>query len=181
MECDKKTLRARMRACRAGADASLSMRIAARVMALKAYESARTVLCYHSVGGEVETGDLIQKMLSDGKTVCLPAIIAKGVMEARRMDCLVPGPYGIPCPEGPVVPPEGIDLILVPGLAFDENCHRLGQGGGYYDRYLPSCRGEKGGLAFDCQVVENLPLSAHDAQLDMVATESRLYTRPGRA
>jgi 5-formyltetrahydrofolate cyclo-ligase len=167
-----------MRACRASADPSLSERIAARVTALKAYESARTVLCYHSAGGEVDTLNLIERMRSDGKTVCLPAIIRKGVMEARRMDCLVPGPYGIPCPEGPVVPPEAIDLILVPGLAFDKSCQRLGQGGGYYDRYLPGCRGLKIGLAFDCQVVEHLPLAEHDAQLDMLATESALYCRP---
>ncbi len=149
-----------------------------RVTALKAYESARTVLCYHSVSGEVDTLGLIERMRSDGKTVCLPAILSKGVMEARRMDCLVPGPYGIPCPEGPVVPPEAIDLILVPGLAFDKDCQRLGLGGGYYDRYLPKCRGEKIGLAFDCQVVECLPLAAHDAQLDMLATESALYIKP---
>lgn len=178
MECDKATLRARMRACRASADPSLSERIAARVIALKAYESARTVLCYHSTGGEVDTLKLIERMRSDGKAVCLPAIIEKGVMEARRMDCLVPGPYGIPCPEGPVVPPEEIDLILVPGLAFDKDCQRLGRGGGYYDRYMPKCRGEKIGLAFDCQVVERLPLAAHDAQLDMLATESALYVKP---
>jgi 5-formyltetrahydrofolate cyclo-ligase len=178
MECDKATLRARMRACRASADPSLSEHIAERVMALKAYESARTVLCYHSVGGEVDTLKLIERMRSDGKTVCLPAIIGKGVMEARRMDRLIPGPYGIPCPEGPVVPPESIDLILVPGLAFDRDCQRLGQGGGYYDRYLPGCRGVKIGLAFDCQVVECLPLAAHDAQLDLLATETKLYIRP---
>lgn len=178
MECDKAALRARMRACRAGADPSLSERIARRVSALKAYESARIVLCYHSAGGEVDTMQLIERMRSDGKTVCLPAIIGKGVMEARRMDCLVPGPYGIPCPEGPVIPPEAIDLLLVPGLAFDKSCQRLGRGGGYYDRYLPECRGEKVGLAFDCQVVECLPLSKHDAQLDMLVTESTLYTRP---
>jgi len=181
MECDKAALRARMRACRASADPALSERIAERVTALEAYQGARTVMCYHSVCGEVDTLKLIERMRSDGKTVCLPAIIGKGVMEARRMDCLVPGSYGIPCPEGPVIPPEEIDLILVPGLAFDARCHRLGQGGGYYDRYLPKCRGKTVGIAFDCQVVERLPLLAHDVQLDMLVTESALYTRPGRA
>lgn len=181
MECDKAALRAKMCAVRAGADPSLSERIAARVTALGAYRSARTVLCYHSAGGEVDTLKLIERMRSDGKIVCLPAIIGPGVMEARRMDRLTPGPYGIPCPEGPLVPPEEIDLILVPGLAFDKSCHRLGRGGGYYDRYLPGCRGKTVGLAFDCQVVERLPLEAHDAPLDMLVTESALYIRPGGA
>lgn len=178
MECDKATLRARMRALRACADPSLSDRIAARVTALEVYQSARTVLCYHSVGGEVDTLKLIERMRLDGKTICLPAITGKGIMEARRMDRIVPGPYGIPSPEGPVVEPEAIDLILVPGLAFDAACHRLGQGGGYYDRYLPGCRGVKIGLAFDFQVVECLPLEAHDVQADMLATESALYMKP---
>ena len=167
-----------MRACRAAADPCFSEAACGRVLALEAYRSARTVLCYHSVGGEVDTIRLIERMRSDGKTVCLPAIVEKGVMEARRMDCLVPGPYGIPCPEGPRVLPEEIDLVVVPGLAFDLLCHRLGQGGGYYDRYLPLCRGVKIGLAFECQVVDDLPLEAHDIQLDYVATESNLYIRP---
>jgi 5-formyltetrahydrofolate cyclo-ligase len=166
-----------MRACRASAiDLSLSEQACARVLTLEEYQSAQIVLMYHSVGGEVDTLKLIDRMQSDGKTVCLPAITGKGIMEARRMGCLVPGPYGIPCPEGPAVPPEEIDLIVVPGLAFDRTCHRLGRGGGYYDRYLPNCRGITIGLAYDCQVVESLPLEAHDMQLDLVATETALYT-----
>ena len=179
MECEKAALRARMRACRASAyNLPLSERACARILALPEYERARIVLLYHSVGGEVDTLKLIDRMLADGKTVCLPAIVSRGVMEARRMDCLVPGAYGIPCPEGPAVPPEQIDLIVVPGLAFDRFCHRLGQGGGYYDRYLPTCRGITIGLAFDCQLVDDLPHAAHDAPLDYVATESTLYIRP---
>ncbi len=177
MECDKAALRARMRACRVS-NPLLSERACARILALEEYKSTQTVLCYHSVGGEVDTIRLIDRMKSDGKIVCLPAITGKGILEARRMDCLVPGAYGIPCPEGPVVPPEEIGLIVVPGLAFDKSCHRLGQGGGYYDRYLPRCRGATVGLAFDCQVVDDLPLEDHDVQLDKIATELTLYIRP---
>jgi len=176
MECDKAALRARMRACRASADPLLSERACARILALEEYKNTQTVLLYHSVGGEVDTIQLIDRMKSDGRQVCLPAITGKGILEARRIDCLVPGAYGIPCPEGPVVQPEEIDLIVVPGLAFDKSCHRLGQGGGYYDRYLPKCRGTTIGLAFDCQVVDDLPLEDHDIQLDLLATESTLYT-----
>lgn len=181
MNADKVALRARMRADRAAADPRLSERACERVLALNEYQRARIVLCYHSVGGEVDTVRLIERMRSDGKAVCLPAILGKGVMEARRMDRLVPGPYGIPCPEGPRVSPEEIDLVVAPGLAFDRLCHRLGQGGGYYDRYLPKCRAVTIGLAFECQMVDDLPLEAHDIQLDYVATESNLYTRPERA
>ena len=178
MERDKAALRARMRALRASEDPALSERACGRILALEAYKAARTVMCYHSTPGEVDTLKLIERMRADGKAVCLPKIIAKGVLEARRADRVVPGPYGIPAPEGPLVPPEEIDLIVVPGLAFDRDCHRLGQGGGYYDRYLPDCRGATAGLAFECQMADELPLEAHDVQLDYVATEKALYHRP---
>lgn len=179
MECEKAALRARMRKLRGlSSDPALSDAACARILSLPGYPGARVVLAYHPVGGEVDTLKMIERMRSDGKTVCLPAITGKGVMEARRMDCLVPGPFGIPCPEGPVVAPEEIDLIVVPGLAFDKTCHRLGQGGGYYDRYLPKCRGIAVGLAYEYQIVDRLPLEAHDAQMDFVATEATLYIRP---
>jgi 5-formyltetrahydrofolate cyclo-ligase len=179
MECDKAVLRARMRALRASdLGAELSEKACAHLTALSAYKNAQKVFCYYSVGGEVDTLALIERMRSDGKTVCLPAILGSGIMEARRMDRLVAGLYGIPSPEGPIVPPEEIDLIVVPGLAFDRLCHRLGRGGGYYDRYLPKCRGVTVGLAYEFQMADSLPLEAHDAQLDFVATESAIYTRP---
>ena len=128
MECDKANLRAKMRELRAsGLGPELSEQACAQILSLSAYKTAKTVFCYYSVGGETDTHGLIERMRADGKTVCLPAITGRGVMEARRMDCLVPGLYGIPCPEGPVVPPDAIDLAIVPGLAFDRACRRLGR------------------------------------------------------
>ena len=179
MECDKKSLRSRMRARRAlPADPAHSAAACERVLGLDAYRSAETVLCYHSVGGEVDTHPLMARMRAEGKTVCLPAGLGGGIMEARRADGLKPGPLGIPNPAGPLVAPEKIDLIIVPGLSFDRTCHRLGQGGGYYDRYLPRCRAVTIGLAFEWQMTDCLPLEAHDAPLHFVATEAALYIRP---
>ena len=180
MACDKASLRARMREMRAsGLALELSERACARILALDAYKNAKTVFLYYSVGGEVDTHALIERMRADGKTVCLPSITGRGVMEARRMDGLVPGPYGIPTPEGPTIPPENIDLVVVPGLAFDRACHRLGQGGGYYDRYLPGCRAVTIGLACEFQMVDHLPQEAHDVPLHYVSTDAALYERPG--
>ena len=179
MMCDKTSLRAQMREMRASmADGEKSDLAAKRLLELPQYVSAGVILLYHAVGGEAETAELIRRARADGKTVCLPAITGRGVMEARRADRLVPGPYGIPSPEGPGFPPEAIDFLVVPGLAFDRACHRLGQGGGYYDRYLPRARGYAAGLAFEWQMVGRLPLEAHDAQLDCVATAKALYFRP---
>lgn len=179
MNCNKRQLRLRMLEARAAVHGpGRSALVCAQALALPQYAAARVVLAYHSVGSEVDTISLIRRMRADGKIVCLPRVLGGGVMEARRMDGLIPGPLGIPGPEGPVLPPDAIDLILVPGLAFDLSCYRLGQGGGYYDRYLPGCRGFSVGLAYDCQVVDALPREAHDAQLDLVVTETTLYARP---
>jgi len=168
-----------MRAQRAQpADPARSAAACDRVLALDACRRAKTVLCYHSMPGEVDTRALTARLVSDGKTVCLPAVLGSGIMEARRADGLAPGPLGIPNPVGSPVAPEEIDLIIVPGLAFDRACRRLGQGGGHYDRYLPRCRAVTVGLAFEWQMVDSLPLEPHDAPLDFVATESALYTRP---
>ena len=72
-----------------------------------------------------------------------------------------------------------MDWALIPGLAFDMRCYRLGRGGGHYDRLLPRLRAEspRWALGFDCQIVPELPIEPHDAQLDGIATPSRMINR----
>ncbi len=103
----------------------------------------------------------------------LPKITGPGEMEFfpfTRDDRLVPGPFGIlEPPEGQAV--DDLEVILCPGLAFTRKGHRLGQGGGYYDRALarfPKAR--KVGVAFPCQIVPLLPHEPHDAMMDAVIT-----------
>ncbi|HET8733869.1 MAG TPA: 5-formyltetrahydrofolate cyclo-ligase [Anaeromyxobacteraceae bacterium] len=190
----KGALRERMRAARSALDpavrASASRAIAARVAVLPAWTAARTVALYAAMGAEVETAELARLAEADGKRVAWPRLAgAERAMEfaiASPGD-LVPGPAKAPEPPpgSPVVSPAEIDLILVPGLAFDEAGGRLGRGRGHYDATLAGMRpgAARVGIAFECQVVERVPSEPHDVALDAVVTESRVRARPpgGRA
>lgn len=137
---------------------------------------ANTVLLYYGVGQEIDTRGLIQTLLDQGKTVCLPKCLPERQMEARvitGLDQLEPDAYGIPAPkEGcPVLEREQVDLILVPGLCFDSRGNRLGQGGGYYDRYLEDYEGITIGLCREDFFQVNLPREPLDAWVRFVLTE----------
>jgi 5-formyltetrahydrofolate cyclo-ligase len=103
---------------------------------------------------------------------------------------LVTGAYGIrePAPDWPLVEPAAVDLVVVPGVAFDRHGTRLGYGGGYYDRMLPTIRAGNPaaalvGLAYGFQVVADLPGDPHDVPVDAIATEAGLVmvsTQSGR-
>ncbi|MES2876426.1 MAG: 5-formyltetrahydrofolate cyclo-ligase [Patescibacteria group bacterium] len=80
--------------------------------------------------------------------------------------------------ENAPIPQDQYDLIIIPLLAFDESCHRLGNGGGWYDRFLSTqTNATKIGLAFDTQLAAAFPIEPHDVQLDMVVTESMVFTK----
>ena len=89
------------------------------------------------------------------------------------------GAYGIRTPilsRAEILPPEALDLILVPCTAFDAACGRVGMGKGYYDRYLPRCtRAVKLGIAFEAQRVPHAALDEHDQRLDAFITEGGIY------
>lgn len=159
--------------------------VAERLVALPEWAGAKTVLLYAAMPDEVATLPLIRRALEEDKRVALPAcdmsrhaIVAREVREPERD--LLPGAYGIYEPEFgcPAVPVDEIDLVLVPGRAFDAAGRRVGRGGGYYDRLLAGFRGRTVALAFDCQVFREVPADAHDIAVGAVVTESRTI-RPG--
>ncbi|MFR2155883.1 MAG: 5-formyltetrahydrofolate cyclo-ligase [Evtepia gabavorous] len=137
---------------------------------------AQTVMLYYGVGHEIRTEGLIQTLLDQGKTVCLPKCLPENQMEARAitsLEDLAPDRYAIPAPKDtcPVVEREKLDLILVPGLCFDSRGSRLGQGGGYYDRYLEDYDGVTIGLCREDFFQVNLPREPLDAWVRFVLTE----------
>ena len=137
---------------------------------------ARTVMAYYGVGNEICTQGLLQTLLDQGKTLCLPKCLPEHQMEARAITSLsdlAPDQYGIPAPKDtcPVVAREELDLILVPGLCFDSRGSRLGQGGGYYDRYLEDYEGVTVGLCREDFFQVNLPREPLDAYVRFVLTE----------
>lgn len=153
-----------------------SRTIANKALQLAESIRAKTVFVYLSVGAEVETHELTEELLRRKIRVAVP----RCQTESHTMDAvaiaditdLEPGTYGILEPKGTaVIPPEAIDLILVPGVAFDRDGFRLGQGGGYYDRYLARYGGLAVGLCFAECVTEHLPHGVYDQAVQRVLTE----------
>lgn len=176
---DKRTIRRAMRARRMALDADERAQavrdVASRLLAWPAYRAAQTVFAYVAARGELDLEPVLCDALASGKTLLLPRCEADGEMTARcvqTLDELVPGTWGLrePGTDASVCAPERIDLALVPGVAFGRDGVRIGQGGGYYDRYLPDMRGVIAGIGYDFQIMDGLQASAHDVPVAFVAT-----------
>ncbi len=157
--------------------------IAQKLDKLDCVKRAKTIMCYVSFGSEVYTHDIINTWISQGKQVCVPRVVKnKGKsMEAVKISSLhelEPGTYGVLEPtsgQKNVVSPDSIDVVIVPGCAFDLHKNRMGYGAGYYDRFLnlisDSCL--KVGVAFDFQIMDEIPWDEHDIPMDIIITEER--------
>jgi 5-formyltetrahydrofolate cyclo-ligase len=165
-----------------------SAAIATRISSLASYASARVVLLTLAFRSEWDTRPLVADALAGGRTVALPRVDALARMLTLHAVADIardaaPGYQGIPepLPHCPRVAPADVEWVLVPGVAFDADGRRLGYGGGYYDRLLPSLRASAARVAgaFDLQIVERVPAAPHDLGVDVVATESRILE--GRA
>jgi 5-formyltetrahydrofolate cyclo-ligase len=185
---DKTALRREVLGRRAalGDRGSRSEAILARVRALDAYRSTRLVASYVGVGDEVETTPLLREAFDRKVAVAVPWRDGARLHLVRivALSELVPVSFGLlePPPElaklaGRVVVPSRVDLMLVPGLAFDRRGGRLGHGRGFYDRLLAEAGTGplRVGLAFDCQIVERVPMTAGDQPMDLVVTENAVY------
>lgn len=166
------------RALAAEERASYSAAITERILALEAVKQVRTIFAYAAMEDEVQTAALISSLLEMGKRVALPLITGKRMMEAvlvPAMDTLEYGAYHILTVREDrrvVLPPQEIDCVLVPGVAFDMDGTRLGMGGGYYDVFLPKIPcAVKIAMAYSCQIVESIPKLSHDCGVDWIVTE----------
>ena len=146
------------------------------------------IAAYATDGTEPDLLGFLKKAVRKGRKVCLPRRKCDSEYEMAFVDGsfrLVPGKWNIPEPGGDSerVPPELLKdaLFLVPGVAFDEGCGRLGRGKGIYDRMLSSLRGMSVGIFYECQKCEKVPLEEHDRLLDIVVTEKRVYRHGGSA
>lgn len=154
--------------------------ICAGVLSMDEYKDAKSVFLYISVGKEVSTDVLVRKALEDGKHVYIPQCMGNGIMHAARLEDLsrlVDGMYGIPTVESGncVIEPDALDFILVPGVCFDITGHRLGRGGGYYDRYLAqNIRAYTVGVCRNAQLLESMQVDEHDRGVDAVVTQDKI-------
>lgn len=190
MSDPKRELRARMESAILAMSPAERMERGARAQARLAetpeFKSARTVMIFNSDATEIDTHELVLASLESGKRVGLPRT-EKGsrvlqvleILDVRRD--LERSRFGFKEPLSvlPTIAPESLQLILVPGRAFDAEGNRLGRGGGYYDRFIAGLDGPRlVALAFDCQVVDAVPHEAHDRPVDMVLTEERVIRTP---
>jgi len=171
----------------------LSDVILARFFELPEFEKARTVMFYVDVRTEVRTRQALPKALETGKRIVVPWCNADGELELfllENMDELSLGMYRILEPKEElrrlpekIVRPEEIDLIMVPGVAFDRRGGRTGHGKGYYDKLLEHARRDCPlvALAFECQLFPEIPMQPHDVFMDRVITEAAIYPGQGRS
>lgn len=169
----------------------LSRTICERFVALPEYAAAKTVMFYVDVRTEVRTREYLPQVLGCGKRIVVPYCV-DGELELfllESMDELAVGMYKIlepkaelrPLPEKRVDVKE-LDLIMVPGVAFDRTGARMGHGFGYYDKLLEHARPDAPlvALAFECQLFPEIPTAPHDIFMDKIITERAIYPGKGR-
>lgn len=172
---------------------ALSERICAVFAALPEYAAAKTVLYYVDVRSEVRTRHALPAALTHGKKIVVPWCNAQGELELfhlENMDELAIGMYKILEPKlelrtlpAKQVDVKALDLVMVPGVAFDRRGARMGHGKGYYDKLLEHARPDTPlvALAFECQLFPEIPTQAHDVYMDKIITEKETIVGRGRS
>jgi 5-formyltetrahydrofolate cyclo-ligase len=159
-----------------------SRRIQEYLLATAEFSMAGTVALYSPVRGEVLTNLLAEDAHRLGKRLVFPRMRGRQLelVEVASREEFTPGLFSVPEPAGAtVVAIREVDLLVVPGVVFDRAGHRIGYGKGFYDRLLHGADHVcKAGIAFDFQLVEALPVEAHDVRMDLLVTESNLLRWP---
>ena len=182
----KKALRRQLldrRACLSPAEMACMGRAAqALVIGLELFRSAQTLALYAPTRGETDTADIHRAALAAHKSVCYPRVEQERLRfyRVKSRAELVIGRFGIlePGPESHEIAPEDLDLILLPGVAFDQRGFRLGYGRGFYDRFLAESNfsGVKIGMGYTFQMLDCLPVEGHDQPMDLVVTNQTVYS-----
>lgn len=140
-------------------------------------EPFTTIGIYLALEDEVDVGDLLRlkqrfvvPVMQDEKHIAMCEYTRKQDLKVGRMKIQEPKTQVF-------VDQKDIDVLIIPILGFDENMHRLGQGGGYYDRYLQTFTGVKIGVAFEVQKSEYIPSEQHDIDMDYIVSEAQIYKK----
>ena len=168
--------------------------INARWMSMPWARQADSIMIYVGCRSEVDTRSAIEQLLDGGKRVIVPYCTQDetgqrklGLWRLKDLSELMPGMWGILEPPksrrgepAKEVHPDEIDLFIVPGVAFDRNGGRLGNGAGYYDRLLASVRADAVlcGVCYESQLFDEVDTEAHDVRMDCVVTETTVYFNP---
>lgn len=176
---DKKALRREIgekkRAMSAAEIEQASVRLANKFFETELYQKAQAIYAYLSYNQEVRTEGIIRRALLDGKRVAVPKVYGEEMrfLWIEDLDHIAPGTYNIPEPiaDAPVAE-DSTALVLMPGLAFDPQGHRLGYGGGFYDRYLSEQPNHPlVALCYGFQMLDHLDTESHDIPVDLVISD----------
>ena len=173
----KREIRKRIKAVREENPCPDSSLVVQEVLDLPEWQDASTVMMYCALPGEV---DLTPLLGVDGKRIVLPLVSGNDLLLKEYVPgSLVPGYAGImePSSNAPDVASDEIDLVLVPGVAFDRCGRRLGRGKGYYDRTLKSLDCKKVGVAFSWQIVDAVPVDEWDLPMDILVVDGNVINR----
>jgi 5-formyltetrahydrofolate cyclo-ligase len=163
--------------------AYLSRKICDRLIRTETFRKAHCIALYHAIKGEVRTTELIEEW-HEKKKIALPVVSGDNMSFHlyTGKENLVAGALNIPEPDtsgtfpAEMIPAEDIDLFIVPGIAFDRECNRMGRGKGYYDRFLTKTDKPIIGLCFGFQLKEHIPTEEHDRKMTMVITEDTIVS-----
>ena len=164
-----------------------SSRISRRLFDLQEFEHAKTIAIYLHIGSEVRTREILAQCISRAKRVIIPVtnrmnrrlIFSELRAPEKELDV---GNFGILEPMTEFlrpVPLEEAEIVLVPGIAWDLRCYRIGYGGGYYDRSINSLHNRvlTVGLGYEFQIVREIPITRYDRPVDKIVTERRVITK----
>jgi len=187
----KRAARARARQARNELDRAAckeaSANAADNLLDLPELADVGVILAYAALPAEIDPLSAISRLRRRGVKIAYPRIEAPGVLGIHFVDHeldLIAGPFGLaqPSEHAPRAPLSAVDAVIVPGVAFDQGGTRLGYGGGYYDRLLPSLRYDtlRVGYAFDEQLLTVIPAEEHDELVDVIVTQTRVVRTPAR-
>ncbi len=168
----RKHIREQKRAMTEEQISAAGRRLQALFLASSQYLDAKTVYGYMPYNQEVRTVPILEQALADGKRVAVPKVYGEEMrfIYITGFDGMEKSDFGIPEPvaDGPVAD-DPTALVLMPGLAFDKEGHRIGYGGGYYDKFLEAEPGHPTvALCYDFQVLPQIPVDAYDIPVDLV-------------
>ena len=177
----RKTVRAQARAIDPDYQKSASEAICRNLMAHPDYQAAKVVLAFVGTKLEIDTETLLRGVWADGKALCVPRCKEEHLMDLcviRSYDDLEKGAYGIPEPKAdcPRVNAQDIDFAVIPCVSFDRTGGRLGQGGGYYDRFLDDLRCHSFLVCRERLVVDHVPCESHDRRCTYLVTENGVFS-----
>ena len=176
----RRTIRALERELPAAYKRESSAAIARHLLAMPEYQEAGTVFCFVGTSREIDTTAILSDALASGKRLCVPLCVGDGLMDLHQitsLDQLIPGAYGIlePPADTPLVDTDAVDFAVLPCLSCSHGGHRLGQGGGFYDRFLSRYRGGAVLLCRERLIREDVPVEPHDCPVPWVLTERGLW------